>query len=337
MQCSWCRLCYHHKPDCFKSALLSGNCLLGQHAKLIIPPTWILKISNQEMDCTSVRRSPSNPAFTLSPSSLKPSASVEALGKTGTRKSADDLVVASSASTTRLSLPSTTPPATSPRPVSSATCEFPFVVKPSCRSAVCPLIVFINPKAGGNQGVRLIKKFQGLLNPRQVFVLSDYGPKLGLELFGRLPNARILVCGGDGTVGWILSEIDSLGLYPTPPVAVLPLGTGNDLARTLQWGPGYTEEPLSKILTSVEEGRVVLLDRWNITSRPLTPNSQDCDEETEAFSSGTQMEERLPLNVMNNYFSLGADAATALEFHESRKANPDRFNSRLKNKIFYAG
>uniref|UniRef100_A0A158QEG8 Diacylglycerol kinase n=1 Tax=Hymenolepis diminuta TaxID=6216 RepID=A0A158QEG8_HYMDI len=159
-----------------------------------------------------------------------------------------------------------------------------------------------------------------------------------LELFGRLPNVRILVCGGDGTVGWILSEIDSLALYPTPPIAILPLGTGNDLARTLQWGPGYADEPLSKVLISVEEGRVVLLDRWNITSRPLTPVDVDFDDETEISSSaGVQLSDKLPLNVMNNYFSLGADAATALEFHESREANPDRFNSRLKNKIFYAG
>ncbi|KAM3172684.1 hypothetical protein ACTXT7_014042 [Hymenolepis weldensis] len=47
MQCSWCRLCYHNKPECFKSALLSVNCLLGKHARHIIPPTWIVKIPNQ--------------------------------------------------------------------------------------------------------------------------------------------------------------------------------------------------------------------------------------------------------------------------------------------------
>ncbi|XP_049892262.1 diacylglycerol kinase iota isoform X6 [Epinephelus moara] len=200
----------------------------------------------------------------------------------------------------------------------------PFMLKPLPSPLMKPILVFVNPKSGGNQGAKVLQMFMWILNPRQVFDLSQGGLREALELYRKVPNLRILACGGDGTVGWILSALDELQMNPQPPVAVLPLGTGNDLARTLNWGGGYTDEPVSKVLCHVEDGSVVQLDRWNL----LVEKGAGQPEE------GTQ---KLPLNVFNNYFSLGFDAHVTLEFHESREANPEKFNSRFRNKMFYAG
>jgi len=128
-------------------------------------------------------------------------------------------------------------------------------------------------------------------------------------MFRKVPNLRVLACGGDGTVGWVLSVLDQLQLQPPPAVGVLPLGTGNDLARALGWGGGYTDEPVSKILCNIAESDIIQLDRWQLTVEP------NADAEKNKSESG---KDQLPLNVVNNYFSLGVDAQIALEFHEAR-------------------
>ena len=77
-----------------------------------------------------------------------------------------------------------------------------FVVRPkNDYEEKTPLLVFINPRSGGNQGRKVLAEFQYLLNPRQVFDLTQGGPIPALELYKRVPNLRILCCGGDGTCG----------------------------------------------------------------------------------------------------------------------------------------
>uniref|UniRef100_A0A665UMA7 Diacylglycerol kinase n=1 Tax=Echeneis naucrates TaxID=173247 RepID=A0A665UMA7_ECHNA len=114
--------------------------------------------------------------------------------------------------------------------------------KATSASCSSPLLVLVNSKSGDNQGVKFLRKFKQLLNPAQVFDLMNGGPELGLRLFQKFVTFRILVCGGDGSVGWVLSELDKLNLHKQCQLGVLPLGTGNDLARVLGWGGLYRKK-----------------------------------------------------------------------------------------------
>lgn len=94
---------------------------------------------------------------------------------------------------------------------------------------VQPLLVFVNVKSGGCQGLELISSFRKLLNPYQVFDLDNGGPLPGLYVFRNIQNYKILVCGGDGTIGWVLQCLDNVGQdsqCSSPACAIVPLGTG---------------------------------------------------------------------------------------------------------------
>jgi len=179
-----------------------------------------------------------------------------------------------------------------------------------------PLLVFANPRSGGNRGAVLIKYFNRLINPIQVFDISKGGPEKGLKLFSVCKTFRILVCGGDGTVAWVQHHVHALEISTKCSVAILPLGTGNDLSRVLGWGPGFDGGNISRVLSKVEDAEIKLIDRWNV--RITKADGTFFDRE------------------MNNYFSIGFGAKLAYDFNEWRNKNQKLFSTRTMNKAAYA-
>lgn len=143
-------------------------------------------------------------------------------------------------------------------------------------------------------------------------------------------------------------------LEPHPPMTCLKFEfqiilLGNDLARALKWGGGYSGEKVMQLLLSIEDADIVQLDRCVCVyiSLNFALNSCGCTDSLSCSRWNISWKEEpslLPSNqssatpilttpqsvIMNNYCGIGLDAAIALEFHLAREENPEKFNSRLE-------
>uniref|UniRef100_A0A1I8F293 DAGKa domain-containing protein n=1 Tax=Macrostomum lignano TaxID=282301 RepID=A0A1I8F293_9PLAT len=155
-----------------------------------------------------------------------------------------------------------------------------------------------------------MRKFQWLLNPRQVLTWTACG---GLAYSGavpRAPNLRLLVCGGDGTTNLALNP----GRQCHPA-----LGTGNDW-QGRSAGQRLADESLTKVLccgTLASRPTPAVRHLRHLKTRAVAsvrPAASECLQQL--------LQPRLPTRLL------------LLEFHESREANPERFNSRLRNMMF---
>lgn len=99
-------------------------------------------------------------------------------------------------------------------------------VKPTKWLNWSPLIVIINCKSGSSDGEEILSAFRGMLHLCQVVDLQKKKPETALEWCSQLGQicCKILVAGGDGTVGWVLNTIADMNLEVPPAVGILPLG-----------------------------------------------------------------------------------------------------------------
>eukprot|EP00397_Hematodinium_sp_SG-2012_P021838 GEMP01022589.1.p1 GENE.GEMP01022589.1~~GEMP01022589.1.p1 ORF type:complete len:481 (+),score=93.60 GEMP01022589.1:245-1687(+) len=183
--------------------------------------------------------------------------------------------------------------------------------------AIGDIVAFVNSESGSGVGEAIVHELVKL--QCEVCDLAD--PLQPKQLLTRLKVAqrkRYIVCGGDGTVTWILRELENAGVEG--PVAIVPLGTGNDLSRSLGWGPHLENiSDLSQYLRWVAEAQEVPLDMWRITvvtDEPLPQNHK-------FYSLGSHPRPTDDTNTFvgyfQNYFSIGLDAKVTYLVEESRK------------------
>ncbi|KJH46552.1 diacylglycerol kinase catalytic domain protein [Dictyocaulus viviparus] len=184
-----------------------------------------------------------------------------------------------------------------------------------------PIIALVNTVCGSCTGKNVYRSFLRHLHPRQVIDVQKEDIKLALQwICDHLKaDVRLVVAGGDGTISNVIETLEFL--QKSPPLAILPLGTGNDLSRVLGWGAGTNGRlDILEYLIDVHAAEIQKLDRWNITIKSKNQ-----------FGRKTVITRKR----MTNYVSIGVDASVTFGMQSTRKSIPKALSSRFLNKFLF--
>ena len=92
-------------------------------------------------------------------------------------------------------------------------------------------MILYNPKAGRGTSVKLAREAVALFREHGI-TLEPRHLQLGVNPFeDALDTELVVVCGGDGSINYVVNCMRSAGINPT--LGIVPMGTANDLANAL--------------------------------------------------------------------------------------------------------
>jgi len=141
---------------------------------------------------------------------------------------------------------------------------------------------------------------------------------------GENRQVKVVICGGDGTVIWVVELIAKSGVNTDSIVfCIIPIGTGNDFSRCLGWGgspisfsAGHINALKARIIDWLA-GEESWYDIWNVELDTYEDgtiyqvrNKQEVDTETKLLNRG-----------FCNYFGVGIDARICYSVELRRQKN----------------
>jgi diacylglycerol kinase (ATP) len=214
------------------------------------------------------------------------------------------------------------------------------------------LFIICNPSSGGKQAGKLLR--YGPINDfkvdkREIVVHfhdinnGESGQKPAFVLMKEIMKLesqyqhnflKVAVAGGDGTVLWVVSELEAHGINPDRvALGVIPLGTGNDFSRSTGFGGGVTNIhfSLKSIISELVRAYVHPFDLWNVRVKAHNDgaiysikNGVKTPLQDEFGNNETEVNK-----LSCNYFSIGIESRIGLGFDKHRT------KSQIGNKMIY--
>lgn len=170
------------------------------------------------------------------------------------------------------------------------------------------LAFLINPISGGGIGREVFRHLPEILDSfgvrREAWSAElTESSQLAEQTDRLLGNARrVIAVGGDGTIGFVLSRLRHRRRKDVE-IGLIPLGTGNDLGRSLGVYGVYDQKGLLACVQRLLKAPAIRFDLWKVLSK----------------TQGVEAEDPHADLTMASYISVGMDAAILHDFDQARK------------------